>query len=74
MGDDSIPESPGSDIDRLRAAHPLWTVGVAWVSRSSGPYARQIAARREGVEVRAWTEAELSVKIAAEERANGWPS
>jgi hypothetical protein len=67
-------QPPGSDLDRLRAAHPLWTVGVAWVSRSSGPDARQIVARRESVEVRAWTEAELSAKIAAEERANGWPS
>ena len=65
---------PGSDLDRLGAAHPLWTVGVAWVSRASGPDARQIVARRESVEVRAWTEAELSAKIAAEERANGWPS
>jgi hypothetical protein len=68
----SVPGSSPSDLDRLRAAHPLWTVSVAWVSRSSGPDARQIAARREGVEVRAWTEGELSAKIAAEETANGW--
>jgi hypothetical protein len=64
---------PGTtDIDRLRAAHPLWVITTAWTSRASGPDARQIAARREGVEVRAWTEAELSAKIAAEEIANGW--
>ena len=66
-------QPPGSDVDRLRAAHPLWTVGVAWVSRASGPDARQIVARREGVEIRAWTAGELSAKIAAEETANGWP-
>ena len=64
---------PGSDLDRLGAAHPLWTVGVAWVSRASGPDARQIVARRESVEVCAWTEAELSAKIAAKEIARGWP-
>ena len=63
---------PGSDLDRLGAAHPLWTVGVAWVSRASGPDARQIVARRESTEVRAWDAADLSAKIATEEIARGW--
>jgi hypothetical protein len=68
----SAPGSSPSDLDRLRAAHPLWAVGAAWVSRASGPDARQIVARRGDVEVRAWTVGELSAKIAAEETANGW--
>jgi hypothetical protein len=29
-------------------------------------------AMREGIQVYAWTEAELRLKIAAEETANGW--
>ena len=66
-------EPPGSDLDRLRAAHPLWTVAAAWISRPSGPDVRQIVARREGAEVRAWTAGEVSALIAAEEIARGWP-
>jgi hypothetical protein len=68
---------PGtSDIDRLRAKHSGsgWVVTSAWASRASGPDARQVAARREGVELRAWTEAELSAKIAEVEAARGWDS
>jgi hypothetical protein len=67
-------QPPGSDLDRLRAAHPLWVITTAWASRASGPDARQVAARREGVEVRAWNAGELSAKIAAEEAARGWGS
>jgi hypothetical protein len=73
MGDVPIPESARSDIDRLRAAHPFWSIGTVWASRASGPDARRLVAIREGVRVHAWTEAELSNKIAAEERARGWP-
>ena len=65
---------PGSDLDRLRAAHPLWVITTAWASRASGPDARQVAARREGVEVRAWNAGELSAKIAEVEAARGWDS
>jgi hypothetical protein len=62
---------PGSDLDRLRAAHPGWVITAIWTSAASGPDVRQIAARRGGVEIRAWTEAELSAKIAME-AARGW--
>jgi hypothetical protein len=68
----SAPGSPPSDLDRLRAAHPLWVITTAWASRASGPDARQVAARREGVQIRAWTEAELSARIGEAERLHGW--
>jgi hypothetical protein len=69
-------ESPqvSSQIDRLRQAHPLWAIGSVWTSAASGPDVRRLTASREGIQVYAWTEAELSAKIAAEEIANGWPS
>jgi hypothetical protein len=64
---------PGSaDIDRLRTAHPLWAVAF-WASEATGPDARLLVATREGARVRAWTAAELSALIAAEEQAHGWP-
>jgi hypothetical protein len=64
---------PGtSDIERLRAEHPRWVITSAWASRASGPDARRLVARREGVELRAWTAGELSALIADEEIANGW--
>ena len=73
MGDVPIPESPGGpDIGWLRAAHPRWVITTAWVSRASGPDVRQVAARREGVELRARTGADLSAKIANVEAARGW--
>jgi hypothetical protein len=49
-------------------------ITTAWASRASGPDARQVAARREGVEVRAWNAGELSAKIAEVEAARGWDS
>jgi hypothetical protein len=71
----SAVNDPGTpDINRLRAKHSGWVITSAWASRASGPDARQVAARREGVEVRAWTEAELSAKIAEVEAARGWDS
>jgi len=68
----SAPGSPPSDLDRLRAAHPDWTIAAAWITRPSGPDVRQFAARREGAEVRAWTAGELSALITAEEITRGW--
>jgi hypothetical protein len=62
-----------TDLDRLRNAHPLWEFGTVWASSATGPDARRLVARREGVQVHAWTEAELSAKIAAKERRNGCP-
>ena len=70
---DDVPTSePGSDIARLRAAHPLWSFGAVWASAASGPDASRLVAIREGVQLHAWTEAELSALIAAEEAANDW--
>lgn len=63
-----------SDIDRLRTAHPLWAVAAVWASAASGPDVRLLVATREGTRVQAWTAAELSRLIQAEEAANGWPS
>jgi hypothetical protein len=60
------------DIDRLRAAHPLWNIGAVWTSAASGPDSRRLTATREGIQVHAWTAAELSAKITAEEAANDW--
>jgi hypothetical protein len=65
---------PGSDIDRLIAQHPCWAISGIWASANSGPDARHLIASREGVQVHAWTEAELSALIRAEETANGWRS
>jgi hypothetical protein len=73
MNDVPIPDCGGPDIARLRAEHPLWDVSAAWVSRASGPDVRQVTARREGVELRARTAVELTVKITSEEAARGWP-
>ena len=67
-------QPPGSDLDRLRAKHPLWSISAAWGEPGGAvPEARQIVARRESAEVRAWTEGELSAKIAEVEAARGWP-
>jgi hypothetical protein len=60
------------DIDRLRADHPLWRIGTTWATVNTGPDPRRLTATREGVLLSAWTAAELSAKIAAEETANGW--
>ena len=61
-----------SDIGRLRAAHPHWAFTSIWISAASGPDFRIIAASREGIQVQARTEAELSAQIRDAERANGW--
>jgi hypothetical protein len=66
------PTTPGADLDALRARHSAWRIEYIWTARSSGPDARQIVARREGVEVRAWDAAGLSAQIAACETAHGW--
>jgi hypothetical protein len=68
----NAPGPPPSDLDRLRAKHPGWVITSAWASSASGPDVRQVAARREGVEVRAWNAGELSAKIAEVEAARGW--
>jgi hypothetical protein len=74
MRDHPTSGEPGSDIRRLRAAHPLWAFGTVWAGRASGPDARRLVATRMGVQVHAWTEAELSARIGDAERLNGWAS
>jgi hypothetical protein len=64
----------GTDIDRLKVKHPLWTIGSVWATAGSGPDRRRLTAWREGIQVHAWTESQLSELIAYEERCNGWPS
>jgi hypothetical protein len=72
MPDQTTPDRPAPDIDRLRAQHPAWRIEYTWTARNSGPDSRRLAAVREGIRVTAWTAAELSAKIAAEEIAHGW--
>jgi hypothetical protein len=69
------PPSPqvSSEIDRLRHAHPLWAIGTIWITAATGSDARRLTATREGIQIHAWTGAELSRKITDEEVANGWP-
>lgn len=62
------------DLDQLRERHPLWSFGTLWASRASGPDVRRLIATREGIQVHAWTAAELSAAIKREEKANDWPS
>lgn len=73
MSDPSTPDRPAPDIDRLREAHPLWTITATWASAASGPDHRRLAAVRQGVRVVAWTPAELAAQIAEREAAHGWP-
>jgi hypothetical protein len=61
------------DVARLRASHPLWSIGSAWTAAASGPDKRRFTATRDNVTVSAWTAAELSIKIREEEAVNGWP-
>jgi len=74
MGDPCTPEIPGSDVARLRARHPRWTIGAVWTSRASGADVRRLSATREGVSVYAWDEGGLSAEIRAEESERGWPA
>lgn len=56
------------DITRLRERHPGWRFGTVWATAASGPDARRIWGARDGVQVHAWTAAELSMLIEREER------
>ena len=56
-----------SDIERLHEKHPGWLIGTVWVSAGSGPDARRLYATRDGIQVHAWTAAELSERIEDEE-------
>jgi hypothetical protein len=72
MPDQTTPDRPAPDIDRLRAEHPLWTITAAWASAGTGPDARRLAAVREGIRLTDWTAAGLSAQIAEREAAHGW--
>jgi len=72
MPDQSTPDRPAPDIDRLRAAHPLWTITATWTTAPSGPDHRRLAAVREGIRLTAWTVPELEAQIAEREAAHGW--
>lgn len=63
----------GKDIDRLQQDHPRWVIDSVWASAGSGPDARRLVAMRDGIQVHAWTAAELSRLISYEEAANNWP-
>ncbi len=64
------PRQPVSDIGQLQRDHPGWFIGSVWASAASGPDARRLVATRDGIQVHAWTAAELSRLISYEEAAN----
>jgi hypothetical protein len=56
-----------TDLDELRAQLPDWHIGTVWATAATGPDARRITARRDGVLLSAWTAAELAIGIQREE-------
>jgi hypothetical protein len=74
MPDPCTPGPAPDDLDRLRAAHPQWTITAVWQGAASGPDYRRLAAVREGTGIRltAWAAAGLSAQIAEREAAHGW--
>jgi len=64
---------PVTDIDRLKRDHPRWLIGSVWASAASGPDARRLVAVRDGIQVHAWTAAELSRLISHEDAAQADP-
>jgi hypothetical protein len=64
--------TPEADLDRLRARYPGWAITATWTSAATGPDFRRLAAVREGIRLTAWTEGELSAKIAERDAAHGW--
>lgn len=69
---DSRP--PADDIGQLKRDHPGWVIGSVWASAASGPDARRLVAMRDGIQVHAWTAAELSRLISHEEAAQANPA
>ncbi len=67
------PRLPVHDIGQLQRDHPSWAIGSVWASAGSGPDARRLVAMRDGIQVHAWTAAELSCLISYEETEHGWP-
>ena len=69
----SDPPLPVDDIEQLQQDHPRWVIGSVWASAASGPDARRLVAMRDGIQVHAWTAAELSRLISHEEAAQASP-
>lgn len=67
------PRLPAADIDQLQQDHPRWVIGSVWASAGSGPEARRLVAMRDGIQVHAWTAAQLSRLISYEEAAQANP-
>jgi hypothetical protein len=62
-----------NDIEQLKRDHPRWLIGSVWASAASGPDARRLVAVRDGIQVHAWTAAELSRLIRHEDAAQAGP-
>jgi hypothetical protein len=69
----SDPYLPANDIEQLKRDHPRWLIGSVWASAASGPDARRLVAVRDGIQVHAWTAAELSRLISHEDAAQADP-
>ncbi len=67
------PRLPVNDIGQLQQDHPRWLIGSVWASAGSGPDARRLVAMRDGIQVNAWSAAELSCSISHEEAAQANP-
>lgn len=67
------PRPPMSDIDQLKRDHPGWFIGSVWASAASGPDVRRLVATRDGIQVHAWTAAQLSRLISYEEAIQSGP-
>jgi hypothetical protein len=61
----STPGPSPSDLDRLRARYPGWSIEATWTSAGTGPDARRLTAARGCIRVDAWTAAELARQIEA---------
>ena len=68
------PRLPVNDIHQLQQDHPKWLIGSVWASAGRGPDARRLVAMRDGIQVHAWTAAELSRLISYEEAAQADPA
>ena len=67
------PRGPVNDIHQLQQDHPSWAIGSVWASAGNGPDARRLVAMRDGIQVHAWTAAQLSRLISYEEAAQADP-
>ena len=61
------------DVEQLRRDFPLWQIGSAWITSSSGPDFRVLTARRAGVRFAAFSAGELERVMDRVEAKYGWP-